>query len=208
MKNAQSGVYCGFWGVGKYSISQDWVSAGGKSLRFVSHDHVGDSQPLRRHDLMGGCHCWSPPMRPKSPIPSATNDLFRHRLSNILDQRPALLRLAGLIEWSRFEQEYGALYAEQGRPGLPTPLMVGLHFFKHIKALSDEQVCTQWVENPYLQAFCGETYFQHELPLERSSMSRWRERIGTNWHRDYGNCRPSAVQITSAPDVIVARHRR
>jgi transposase, IS5 family len=117
-------------------------------------------------------------MRPKSPIPSATDDLFRHRLSNILDQRHALLRLAGLIEWSRFEQEYGALYAEQGRPGLPTRLMVGLHFLKHIKALSDEQVCVHWVENPYFQAFCGETYFQHELPLERSSMSRWRERIG------------------------------
>jgi hypothetical protein len=56
--------------------------------------------------------------------------------------------------------------------------MVGLHLLKHIKALSDEQVCAQWVENPYFQAFCGETYFQHELPLERSSMSRWRERIG------------------------------
>jgi len=117
-------------------------------------------------------------MRPKSPSPSTTDDLFRNRLSNILDQRHALLRLAGLIDWSRFEQEYGALYAEQGRPGLPTRLMVGLHFLKHIKALSDEQVCAQWVENPYFQAFCGETYFQHELPLERSSMSRWRERIG------------------------------
>jgi transposase, IS5 family len=34
------------------------------------------------------------------------------------------------------------------------------------------------VENPYFQAFCGETYFQHELPLERSSMSCWRERLG------------------------------
>ncbi|MGH7094243.1 MAG: transposase [Stellaceae bacterium] len=89
-----------------------------------------------------------------------------------------MLRLAGLIEWVRFEQEYGALYAEQGRPGLPTRLMVGLHLLKHIKALSDEQVCAQWVENPYFQAFCGETCFQHELPLERSSMSRWRERIG------------------------------
>jgi IS5 family transposase len=117
-------------------------------------------------------------MHPKSPTPSTTDDLFRNRLSNILDQRHALLRLAGLIEWSRFEQEYGALYAEQGRPGLPTRLMVGLHLLKHIKALSDEQVCAQWVENPYFQAFCGETYFQHELPLERSSMSRWRERIG------------------------------
>jgi IS5 family transposase len=98
-------------------------------------------------------------MRPKSPSPSATDDLFRNRLSNILDQRHALLRLAGLINWSRFEQEYGALYAEHGRPGLPTRLMVGLHLLKHIKALSDEQVCAQWVENPYFQASAGKPIF-------------------------------------------------
>jgi hypothetical protein len=48
----------------------------------------------------------------KSPYSPNTDDLFRNRLSNILDQRHALLRLAGLIDWSRFEQEYGALYAE------------------------------------------------------------------------------------------------
>ncbi len=117
-------------------------------------------------------------MRPKPPSPPNTEDLFRHLLSNILDQHHELVRLGGLIDWSRFEREYGALYAEQGRPGLPTRLLVGLHLLKHVKALSDEQVCAQWVENPYFQAFCGETYFQHELPLERSSMSRWRGRIG------------------------------
>jgi len=132
-------------------------------------------------------------MRPKPASPPTTDDLFRNRLSNILDQRHALLRLAGLIDWSRFEQEYGALYAEQGRPGLPTRLMVGLHFLKHIKALSDEQVCAQWVENPYFQAFCGETYFQHELPLERSSMSRWRERIG-----------PDKIETVLAESIAVA----
>lgn len=26
--------------------------------------------------------------------------------------------------------------------------------------------------------FCGETYFQHQLPIDSSSMSRWRKRIG------------------------------
>jgi IS5 family transposase len=117
-------------------------------------------------------------MRPKPPNPAVTDDLFRHQLSNLLDQRHELLRLATLIDWSRFEREYGALYAEQGRPGLSTRLMVGLHLLKHVKALSDEQVCAQWIENPYFQAFCGETYFQHALPLDRSSMSRWRGRIG------------------------------
>jgi IS5 family transposase len=34
------------------------------------------------------------------------------------------------------------------------------------------------VENPYWQYFCGETYFQHELPIHPTSMTRWRQRIG------------------------------
>lgn len=117
-------------------------------------------------------------MRPKPPPSAVPEDLFRHQLSNLLDPRHELLRLAALIDWQRFDHAYGALYAERGRPGLPTRLMVGLHLLKHIKALSDEQVCAQWRENPYFQAFCGETYFQHDLPLDRSSMSRWRGRIG------------------------------
>src|SRR5260370_28605786 len=134
-------------------------------------------------------------MRPRPPTPTTTDDLFRHRLSNILDQRHELLRLAGLIDWARFDHDYGALYAEQGRPGLPTRLMVGLHLLKHVKALSDEQVCAQWVENPYFQAFCGATYFQHALPLDRSSMSRWRGRIG-----------PHQVEAGLAGSIAAALH--
>jgi IS5 family transposase len=34
------------------------------------------------------------------------------------------------------------------------------------------------VENPYHQYFCGEEYFCHELPIDPSSLSRWRKRIG------------------------------
>src|SRR5258708_16516097 len=56
--------------------------------------------------------------------------------------------------------------------------MVGLHLLKHVFNLSDEVVCARWVENPYYQHFCGFDYFQHELPVDRSSMTRWRERIG------------------------------
>ena len=44
-------------------------------------------------------------------------------------------------------------------------------------SLSDEAVCAAWVENPYYQAFCGETHFQHVLPADRSSMTRWRKRM-------------------------------
>jgi Transposase domain (DUF772) len=34
------------------------------------------------------------------------------------------------------------------------------------------------VENPYWQYFCGFDYLQHQLPIEPSSLTRWRERIG------------------------------
>ena len=36
----------------------------------------------------------------------------------------------------------------------------------------------RWAENPYWQHFCGETFFQHRQPIDPSSMTRWRNRIG------------------------------
>ena len=90
-----------------------------------------------------------------------------------------MLELGWRIDWERLEGGCGETFTDGvGRPGLPTRLMAGLHILKHVKGLSDEQVCAGWVENPYWQAFCGERYFQHELPLDRSSMTRWRQRIG------------------------------
>lgn len=117
-------------------------------------------------------------MRPKEPPATTTDDLFRARLCSIINPRHELVRLAHLIDWRMFETAFGPLYAEFGRPGLPTRLMVGLHLLKHVFNLSDEAVCARWVENPYYQHFCGFDYFQHELPADRSSMTRWRERIG------------------------------
>ena len=44
--------------------------------------------------------------------------------------------------------------------------------------LSDEDLCARWVENPYYQLFCGEEFFQHKLTFDRSSLTRWRQRMG------------------------------
>ncbi len=63
-------------------------------------------------------------------------------------------------------------------PPLPTRLMAGLAILKHTHDLSDEELCARWVENPYFQYFCGEEFFRHELPFDRSSMTRWRQRMG------------------------------
>ncbi|MET4483380.1 hypothetical protein ABIB66_007950 [Bradyrhizobium sp. F1.13.3] len=39
-------------------------------------------------------------------------------------------------------------------------------------------LCERWVENPYYQYFCGEEFFQHRLVFDRSSLTRWRNRMG------------------------------
>ena len=74
-------------------------------------------------------------MRPKQQERSLSGDL--HRLDNILDRRHAFYRLAGLIEWDRFDRAFGRLYGERGRPAKPTRLMVGLSYLKHAFDLSD-----------------------------------------------------------------------
>lgn len=119
-------------------------------------------------------------MRPKQPE-TPSDDLFRSSLKAILDPEHELLKLADLIDWDRFDDAFGPYYHERkGRRGLRTRLMAGLHLLKHMKGLSDEETCAVWRENPYFQAFCGETHFQHRLPFDRSSMTRWRKRIGAD----------------------------
>ena len=106
-------------------------------------------------------------MRPEEPDPSPHADLFRHRLEHILDQRHELFRLSALIDWHEFDAAFGKLYcADNGSPAKATRLMVGLQYLKHMYGLSDDAVVKRWVENPYWQYFCGEDYFQHQLPID------------------------------------------
>ena len=87
--------------------------------------------------------------------------------------------LADLIDWHGFDAAFGELYCpDNGCPAKATRLMVGLQYLKHLYGLSDDEVVLRWVENPYWQHFCGEEYFQHQLPIDPSSMSRFRRRIG------------------------------
>jgi len=124
-------------------------------------------------------------MRPKTSEPSPSSDLFRNRLANLLDQHHELYRLAELIDWNVFDTTFGELYCpDNGCPAKATRLMVGLQYLKHTYGLSDEEVVMRWVENPYWQYFCGEEYFQHQMPIDPSSMSRFRGRIGeSGWEK-------------------------
>lgn len=118
-------------------------------------------------------------MLPNERRDSGQNDLFRARLDQIVDLNHALAKLARQVDWGFLEQKFGAAYADvPGRPPLPTRLMAGLAILKHTFNLSDESLCERWVENPYYQLFCGEEFFRHDAPFDRSSMTRWRQRMG------------------------------
>jgi IS5 family transposase len=118
-------------------------------------------------------------MRPRERREGGEQDLFRSRLDQVINMDHALVKLARTIDWRFLEEKFGAVYADGGgRPPLPTRLMAGLAILKHTYNLSDEMVCELWIENPYYQYFCGEEFFQHRLPLDRSSMTNWRHRMG------------------------------
>jgi IS5 family transposase len=118
-------------------------------------------------------------MRPRERRETGEQDLFRSRLDQIIDMKHPLVTLGRTVDWAFLEREFGAVYTDgPGQPPLPTRLMAGLAILKHTYDLSDEVLCERWVENPYYQFFCGEEFFQHRLVFDRSSLTRWRNRMG------------------------------
>lgn len=118
-------------------------------------------------------------MGPKPTEEHSEHDLFRTELVNLIDTRHELARLAELIDWQAFADEWSPQFTSTtGRPALATRLMASLLYLKHLYALSDEDVVERWCENPYWQHFSGERYFRHDLPCDPSSLVRWRQRIG------------------------------
>ena len=90
-----------------------------------------------------------------------------------------LVKLAEWIDWLVFETRWSALFtATTGRPATSPHMIAGLLYVQHTFACSDDDPIRTWIENPYWQHFCGETYFQHEPPIAPSSLTRWRQRIG------------------------------
>lgn len=119
-------------------------------------------------------------MKPKkSPVHERQGNLFRVELARIIDRGHGLVKLAEAVDWHRLDEMFGSTYCpDNGRPGVSTRLMVALHYLKYTHNLSDEEVVACWVENPYWQYFSGMKWFEHDVPIDPSSMTRWRKRIG------------------------------
>ena len=115
-------------------------------------------------------------MGPKTPI-AQSGDLFRQPREQINLKHP-------IVHWesrstgSASRQCASSFTSGRGRPATSPRLIAGLLYLQHAFDLSDEQVVWGWVENPYWQVFTGETYLQTEPPIDPSSLTRWRQRLG------------------------------
>lgn len=116
-------------------------------------------------------------MKGKGPDPNQLS-FYNQRLAEQLNSKHPLYRLAEQIPWDFFEQEFAKHYSHTGRSAHPIRLMVGLLILKQLRNLSDEGVVERWVENGYYQFFCGETFFQWDLPCHPTDLVYFRKRIG------------------------------
>lgn len=113
------------------------------------------------------------------PRDERQKDLLQPALDEIIDLKHPLVLLGDQIDWNFLDSRFRTVCLPgAGQPGLPTRLVAGLFILKHMHNLSDEVLCARWLENPYYQYFCGELSFCHKLPFDRSSLTRWRQRLG------------------------------
>lgn len=117
-------------------------------------------------------------MGPKPSLPRS-GDLFRQPLIEQINTKHPLVRLAAVIDWPLIERSFAKHFpSTEGRPALPPRLVAGLLYLQHANDCSDELAINTWLENPYWQHFTGETWLQIEAPMDSSSLTRWRKRIG------------------------------
>ncbi len=117
-------------------------------------------------------------MKPLKKITYQSNFL-KPWLNVILNTSHELYQLAKQIDRESIEDEFEPLFVEdKGARAKPVRLVVGLMMLQHMYNFSDEGVVEQWIENPYWQFFCGEQQLQWEMPIDPSSLPRWRKRIG------------------------------
>ena len=112
----------------------------------------------------------------KSPQPQT--NLFLPHLSSFIDMNHELVLLAHQINWKYFEDSFKLHYSNVGQPSVPIRMMVGCLMLKQLYNLGDETLTEAWIQNPYMQYFCGYIHFTHKFPFDPSDFVHFRKRIG------------------------------
>lgn len=109
--------------------------------------------------------------------PDLQQQLFKTRLTDLINLEHPLVKLAGEFDWSKMDLEFQSLYSAQGRPSIPIRKIAGLLMLKEMFKESDESVVERWIENPYWQYFTGEDFFQNKQPFDPSEFVHFRKRL-------------------------------
>ena len=70
--------------------------------------------------------------------PDLQQNLFKTRLTDLINLGHPLVKLADEIAWAKMELEFQNLYSEQGRPSIPIRKIAGLLLLKEMFKESDE----------------------------------------------------------------------
>lgn len=105
-------------------------------------------------------------------------NLFKTRLTELINMEHPLVKLADEISWDKMESEFEKFFSENGRPSIAIRKIAGMLLLKEMFKESDESVVERWIENAYWQYFTGETFFQTEQPFDPSNFVHFRKRIG------------------------------
>ncbi|WP_326983158.1 transposase [Chryseobacterium sp. MYb264] len=105
-------------------------------------------------------------------------NLFKTRLTELINMEHPVVKLAGEISWDKMESEFEKLFSENGRPSIAIRKIAGMLLLKEMFKESDESVIERWIENAYWQYFTGETFSQTEQPFDPSNFVHFRKRIG------------------------------
>jgi len=98
--------------------------------------------------------------------PDLQQNLFKTRLTELINMEHPLVKLANEISWDKMEAEFEKLFSQGGRPSIAIRKIAGMLLLKEMFKESDESVVERWIENAYWQYFTGETFFQTEQPFD------------------------------------------
>lgn len=104
---------------------------------------------------------------------------FQLPFSGKLSASNRWVRLARLIPWHEFEDEYCASLSKrgQGPPAFSVRMALAALIIKERLRLADEECVEQIQENPYLQYFCGFKEFAAEPPFHPTMFVHFRKRF-------------------------------
>ena len=104
---------------------------------------------------------------------------FQLPFSGQLSANNRWVRLAQMIPWHKFEDEYCATLSKkgQGPPAFSVRMALAALIIKERLGLSDEECVEQIRENPYLQFFCGLKEFSDKAAFHPTMYVHFRKRF-------------------------------